>query len=112
MEIECGIKTIVQELKRAERKFPTFPIDPIHAAAIVVEEAGELQQAALKLTYEKGLWNDMYEEAIQVGAMALRFILNIQQMKDRPSEQVERVSGIAQQPRYVRPKRAHSKATS
>jgi hypothetical protein len=84
------------ELKHAERKFPTFPTDPIHAAAIVVEEAGELQQAALQFTYENRDIDRVKDEAVQVGAMALRFLLNVGAMRSRPSEQVDRVSGIAQ----------------
>ena len=88
---------ILNELQRAEKKFPGFPTDPIHAAAIVVEEAGELQRAALQVTYEKGSWPDLFSEAVQVGAMAVRFIINLQNMKERPSEQVERVSGNVQQ---------------
>jgi len=84
------------ELKHAERKFPTFPTDPIHAAAIVAEEVGELQQAALQLTYEDRDIDRVKDEAVQVGAMALRFLLNVGAMRSRPSEQVERVAGIAQ----------------
>ena len=82
-----------QELDRAEAKFPTFPIDPIHAAAVLQEEAGELVQAALQYTYEGGSVDAMRKEAIQVGAMALRFLINMHWMKSRPSEQVERVTG-------------------
>ncbi len=75
------LKMFSAELERAERKFPNFPTDPIHAAAIVVEEAGELQKAALQLTYEAGISEDMLDEAVQVGAMALRFIFNFQKLK-------------------------------
>ena len=81
---------IIAELERAERKFPGWPTDPIHAAAVVVEEAGELQQAALQFTYEGGGFDAMYKEAVHTGAMALRFLLNVHLMKMRPSEQVER----------------------
>ena len=97
MEPDYILNLFKYELEAAERKFKTFPIDPLHASAILAEEAGELQQAALKLTYEQGTWHHMREEAIQVGAMALRFLLNIEHMKCRPSEQVERVTGIVQQ---------------
>lgn len=78
---------ITAELDRAVMKFPTFPIDPIHAAGIVVEEAGELAQAATKWTYEGGWHEDMVKEAIQVGAMALRFLMHVHRMSPRPSEQ-------------------------
>jgi hypothetical protein len=96
MEIGC-------ELEAAERKFPAFPIDPIHAAAILQEEAGELVQAALQFTYENGNFEAMRKEAVQTGAMALRFLLNMPSMVSRPSDQVERVTGINQQTNGAEP---------
>jgi hypothetical protein len=95
MELIKALSFIRDELERAERKFPKFPTDPVHAAAIVVEEAGELQKAALEFTYEDGGWTQMFDEAIHTGAMALRFLIHLDQMKERPSEQVERVSNGA-----------------
>jgi NTP pyrophosphatase (non-canonical NTP hydrolase) len=83
-----ALSSIRQELERAERKFPSFPVDPIHAAAIVQEEAGELVQAALQHTYESGGFAAMYSEAMQVGAMALRFLIHLDSMKRCPSEQI------------------------
>jgi len=97
MTIIQALSSIRGELEEAERKFPSFPTDPVHAAAIVVEEAGELQQAALQFTYEGGGWAELHNEAVQVGAMALRFLCHIDSMKSRPSEQVERVPGSIQQ---------------
>ena len=41
------IEEILTELNRARTKFPTWPGDPIHAAAVVAEESGELVQASL-----------------------------------------------------------------
>jgi hypothetical protein len=90
MKALSAVSDIVAELEQAERKFPGFPTDPVHAAAIIVEEAGELQQAALQFTYEGGGFDCLYKEAVQTGAMALRFLLNIGAMKMRPSELVER----------------------
>lgn len=83
-------KMIEDELDRAEKKFPDFPVDPIHAAAIVAEEAGELVQAALQFTYEGGSYEEMQKEAVQVGAMALRFLVNMVHMRKVLSEQVDR----------------------
>jgi len=85
------INAIRAELANAEAKFPTFPEDPIHAAAVVVEEAGELQQAALQFTYEKGSYGAMYKEAIHTAAMALRFLLNLPNMRPVTSIQLRRV---------------------
>jgi hypothetical protein len=98
MELIKALSFIRAELERAERKFPKFPTDPVHAAAVVVEEAGKLQKAALELTYEDGGWAQVFEEAIHTGAMALRFLIHLDQMKERPSEQVERVANGLQQP--------------
>jgi hypothetical protein len=69
------------ELKKACKKFPSFPCDVVHAAAIVAEEAGELIQAALDLKYgrvglESGL-RKCVEEAAQTGAMVRRFLTNL-----------------------------------
>jgi hypothetical protein len=82
-----AITKILAEVRRAEKKFQLFPIDPVHAAAIIVEESGELQQAALQLTYEHGTFDALEKEAVQVGAMAIRFLESIEAMKTRPSEQ-------------------------
>ena len=102
------VSDIVAELERAERKFPGFPNDPVHAAAIIVEEAGELQQAALQFTYEGGGFDDMCKEAVHTGAMALRFLLNIHMMWKRPSELVERRKTAANKPSAKRRKAAAS----
>ena len=96
MEVHDAVKYLVDELERAERKFPSWPVDAVHAAAIVCEEAGELQQAALQFTYENGPDHKMFAEAVHTGAMALRFLLNINLSRACPSEQVERVPCIPQ----------------
>ena len=83
-----AIQLVLGELDKAEEKFPTFPTDPIHAAGVVGEESGELQQAALQWTYETGDRTHCIKEAIQTAAMALRFIIAAQDMGPRPSYQV------------------------
>lgn len=62
------------ELLRAINKFPTWPDDPLHALAILVEEVGELSKTILENRYE-GKEPDI-KEAIQTAAMALRFLAN------------------------------------
>ena len=69
------IIAIIAELESAKEKHPTWPDDLIHRAAIVGEEAGELLQAALQYTYEKGRFYNMHKEAIQTGATVLRFLV-------------------------------------
>ena len=79
---------IAAELMRAKDKFPGFPEDPIHAASILGEEAGEVIKAALQYTYQDGVKGDMIKEAVQTGAMAIRFLMNIENMTPIKSRQV------------------------
>lgn len=71
------------ELRRAEAKHPDWPDDPIHRAAIVAKEAGELVQASIDACYSKRpierekARRRMRIEAEQVGAMALRLLINL-----------------------------------
>jgi len=85
MKQEVAMDYFLKELQDAEKKYPEWPRDIIHAAAIVIEEAGELVQATLnyrynKQKYSKEEFNVYFEkikkEAIQTGAMALRFLKN------------------------------------
>jgi hypothetical protein len=92
-----ALREFREELDAAERKFPRYPRDAIHAAAIVAEESGELVQAALQFTYEGGSYVRLRREAIQVGAMALRFLLHLDHLRSRASEQVERLPRVTQQ---------------
>jgi NTP pyrophosphatase (non-canonical NTP hydrolase) len=78
--VELGqmIDILFIELKRAEEKFPGWPRDPVHGAAIMAEEAGELQKAALDFYYERHVGIDeMKKEAAQTAAMGLRFLLGL-----------------------------------
>ena len=68
---------IIQELEKAKAKWPAWPTDPIHAASVLSEEAGELVQACNDFCYSCGSVDQMELEARQVGAMALRFLENI-----------------------------------
>jgi NTP pyrophosphatase (non-canonical NTP hydrolase) len=71
-----SVRAVLAELDRATRKFPTWPTDPLHAVAVLGEEAGELTKAVLQAVYEphKSTPEDVATEAIQTAAMALRFI--------------------------------------
>jgi hypothetical protein len=96
--IEHIVESIVHEIGEAEREHPEWPVDPIHAAGIIVEEAGELMRECLQVTYEMPekpaateisiKWEQMAHEATQTAAMALRFLLMFNRMIQRPSEQV------------------------
>jgi hypothetical protein len=75
-----AMELLIEELERAEKKFPEYPTDIIHRAAIVQEESGELIQACLDLTYTKDTIQHVKEEAVQVGAMAIRFLISLDKM--------------------------------
>lgn len=90
-----AIEAILAEVDWATKKFPTWPTDPIHAAAVLAEEAGELQKACLEATYEPGKTRRTFDtippmdlpaagpdfvrkEAVQTGAMAIRFLMSLE----------------------------------
>jgi NTP pyrophosphatase (non-canonical NTP hydrolase) len=69
---------ILKEVFRAEAKHPHWPIDIIHACAIVNEESGELIRAALQYTYEGGDKKEIQKEAIQTAATCIRLLKNLE----------------------------------
>lgn len=71
-----AINLIVEELEEATEAWPDWPTDPVHAAAVIAEEAGELVQAALQFCYQEADREPMGLEAMQVGAMAIRFLMS------------------------------------
>lgn len=72
-----ALKSIIHELSEAEIKHPGWPDDPIHAVAIMIEEAGESMQAAIDLYYGKGTVDHLCEELAQTGAMAIRALMHL-----------------------------------
>jgi NTP pyrophosphatase (non-canonical NTP hydrolase) len=88
MSPEKAWDLIFAELKRAEAKFPGWPADPVHGAAILAEEAGELVKAALDFYYGRHDGVDpMEKEAAQTGAMALRFLIMLSALPERGKEE-------------------------
>lgn len=79
MTIDEAIEAIRAEVAKATAKFPTWPTRVIDAAAVVGEEAGELTKACLEATYEKHKETPegVQREAIQTGAMAVRFLMSM-----------------------------------
>jgi len=72
------VEEILKEMHRAEVLHPNWPTDPVHAAAILSEEAGEVVKAVNNIV-EKHLDDSDYRtEAIQCGAMCLRFLKNLE----------------------------------
>lgn len=76
-EVQLALFQIAAEFQRAVNKHPNWPTDVIHQAAIVGEESGELIRAALQESYEHGHNDESRKEAVQTGAMALRFLAGI-----------------------------------
>lgn len=76
-------------LERAQTKHPTWPTDPIHATTIIAEELGELHGEVLRLTYEpdKGDEDRVREEALDLVAAAIRFLISLDHYNYQPSLQ-------------------------
>ncbi len=72
---------ILDELNRAIAKYPHWPEDMVHQAAIVCEESGELIRAVLNHEYHGASIEDVREEATQTAAMAIRFLHNLKETK-------------------------------
>jgi len=81
----CFMCEIMAELDRAERIHPEWPKDMIYQAAIVNEESGELIKAVLENRFEPNKDISIYDlarEAIQVGAMAIRFLKHLPDIEE------------------------------
>lgn len=79
--LEDATCSVVLELLQSVKKFPDWPTHPIHQAAEVADEAGELTRAALKVVHGRGDRAEMERVAIHTGATALRFIMAYRQEK-------------------------------
>ena len=70
--IERFLVDVHEEVNRARAKFPA----PNPTVAALAEEVGEAAKAALHIREGKSTtWWDVYEEAVQVAAMACRLAL-------------------------------------
>lgn len=77
MEKHKAVEELFAALRHAEEKWPGWGKDPVHAVAVLAEEAGELVKAANEFYWENGSRDQMIKEAAQVGAMALRFLIGM-----------------------------------
>lgn len=77
MTLDMAHNLIMQELEQAVAKHPRWPVDPIHAVAIMAEESGEAVRASLNMVYESGNMAELRREVIQTGAMAFRVLMNL-----------------------------------
>ena len=69
-----AVMVIVEEVNQARELFPSFPECPYRGLAVIGEEFGELQQAALQHDYEGGDRKAIRKEAVQLGAVVIRFL--------------------------------------
>lgn len=74
---DLAIDTVIDELHKAELKFPGWPEDKIHAVAIMIEEAGESMQAAIDCVYSDGDIEKLRVELAQTGAMVIRALMHL-----------------------------------
>jgi hypothetical protein len=83
------LSDVAAEVIRATTKFPTWPVDPLHALAVLGEEFGELTKEVVQLTYEpnKSSLEKVREEAVQTAAMALRFLASLEYYQFTPGAQ-------------------------
>lgn len=77
MENDLIIEMIFNELRFAEKKHPGWPVDVVHAAAILAEEVGEVVKDALDVHYRSIPVDNLKKEVAQVGAMAIRMLQNL-----------------------------------
>lgn len=77
MTKDKAIEMILTELRLAEEKHPCWPDDIVHAAAILAEETGEVVKDALDVHYVGKSIENLKIELAQVGAMAVRMLINI-----------------------------------
>ena len=71
------IGEVLDELLRAETKYPDWPADLIHQVAIMQEESGEAIRAALNHVYHGEPLADVRAELVQTAAMCLRCLKNM-----------------------------------
>jgi NTP pyrophosphatase (non-canonical NTP hydrolase) len=79
MNINEVMSKMTEELRRAEKIHPDFPKDIVYQCAIMIEEAGETMKAVLDFKSNKVQLEEVKKEAIQTGAMILRFLKNLQE---------------------------------
>ena len=79
MKIETIIALVMGEIDRAENLHPVWPTDVVKAAAIPVEEAGELLKAANDHGEKRTSYQPVITEAVHTAASAIRFLKNLEE---------------------------------
>ena len=79
MKIETIIALVMGEIDRAENLHPVWPTDLVKAAAIPVEEAGELLKAVNDHDEKHTSRQSIVTEAVHTAASAIRFLKNLEE---------------------------------
>ena len=79
MKIETIIGMVMAEIDRAENLHPVWPHDIVKAAAVPVEEAGELLKAANNHEEKQSSRREIITEAVHTAASAIRFLKNLEE---------------------------------
>ena len=79
MKIETILGLVMTEIDRAEQLHPVWPTDLVRAAAIPVEEAGELLKAANDHGEKHTSRQSIITEAVHTAASAIRFLKNMEE---------------------------------
>ncbi len=68
------IRLIIEELRRAEKKHPNWPLDIFAANCIIQEEAGEITKSINQFYWDRNPDIEIGKEIIQTAAMCVRFL--------------------------------------
>ena len=79
MKIETILDLVMTEIDQAEQLHPVWPTDLVRAAAIPVEEAGELLKAANDHGEKHTSRQSIITEAVHTAASAIRFLKNMEE---------------------------------
>jgi len=79
MKIETILAQVMAEIDRAEKLHPVWPADLVKAAAIPVEEAGELLKAANDRDEKRTSYQSIITEAVHTAASSIRFLKNLEE---------------------------------
>jgi len=95
MTIEEAAQAVIKEYHRACRLYPDWPTDPIHAASILAEESGETLKEANNFYWghkdHLAALKKSEIEAVQSGAMALRYLVGMDRYRARQDRRKWRV---------------------
>lgn len=82
MTINEAIELILEELRKAEKRHPGWPDDPVYGVAILNEESGEATKEALDISFGvDGAKERFVMELAQTGAMAIRNLIHLSRLE-------------------------------